>query len=183
MVNASEPRTRILDTAHLLFMLRGYELVGINEIIQKSGVAKATFYHNFPSKENLCTEWLHLEKKSSEAANQALLEQSSDPSIRIRLKYEQLHQHLLKYNYRGCPFSNTKVMAPDSESISELIISYKSISKLFWQRVATDANCDHRLGDALFLIYAGATTEAQNTASMEPLDVAILTSYALLKIK
>jgi AcrR family transcriptional regulator len=46
----SEARQLILSTAGQLFAQRGYELVGINEIIEKSGVAKATFYAHFKSK-------------------------------------------------------------------------------------------------------------------------------------
>src|SRR4029079_6105891 len=49
----SDSARRILATACDLFYRNGYRATGINEIIRKSGVAKATFYAHFPSKESL----------------------------------------------------------------------------------------------------------------------------------
>jgi AcrR family transcriptional regulator len=46
-------RERILATAYELFTRRGIRGVGVNEIIASSGVAKASFYRNFPSKDDL----------------------------------------------------------------------------------------------------------------------------------
>ena len=44
---------RILTTADDLFSKRGIRDVGINELIESSGVAKSTFYRHFPSKDDL----------------------------------------------------------------------------------------------------------------------------------
>lgn len=49
----AEPRERILATAYELFMQRGIRDVGINELIREAGIAKATFYYHFPSKDDL----------------------------------------------------------------------------------------------------------------------------------
>ena len=51
-------RERIIATANELFYRQGYHQTGINQIIEESGVAKATFYSNFKSKEELCVEYL-----------------------------------------------------------------------------------------------------------------------------
>jgi len=44
---------RILTTAYDLFSRRGIRDVGVNELIEASGVAKSTFYRHFPSKDDL----------------------------------------------------------------------------------------------------------------------------------
>ncbi|MDQ1060798.1 AcrR family transcriptional regulator [Arthrobacter globiformis] len=44
---------RILATAYDLFSQRGIRDVGVNELIELSGVAKSTFYRHFPSKDDL----------------------------------------------------------------------------------------------------------------------------------
>lgn len=49
----SAARERILATAYELFTRRGIRGVGVNEIISSSGVAKASFYRHFPSKDDL----------------------------------------------------------------------------------------------------------------------------------
>ncbi|WP_395765358.1 TetR/AcrR family transcriptional regulator [Elizabethkingia anophelis] len=51
------PRERILATATILFHRQGYNNTGINQIIIKSGVSKATFYDHFKSKDDLCIEF------------------------------------------------------------------------------------------------------------------------------
>ncbi|MCH6471476.1 TetR/AcrR family transcriptional regulator [Sinomonas terrae] len=51
-------RERILDTSYELFARRGIRDVGVDEIITRSGVAKATFYRHFPSKDALVLAYL-----------------------------------------------------------------------------------------------------------------------------
>ena len=52
------PRERILSTAASLFYEYGYRAVGIDRVIAESGVAKATFYKHFPSKDELIVAWI-----------------------------------------------------------------------------------------------------------------------------
>ncbi|MEU6995693.1 helix-turn-helix domain-containing protein [Streptomyces sp. NPDC046465] len=52
------PRERILRTAYELFSRRGIRAVGIEEVVARSGVAKATLYRHFPSKDALVLEFL-----------------------------------------------------------------------------------------------------------------------------
>jgi len=47
------PRQRILDTAYQLISRRGVRDVGVEEVIAKAGIAKATLYRHFPSKTQL----------------------------------------------------------------------------------------------------------------------------------
>jgi len=46
-------RERILTTAYRLFTRRGIRAVGTDEVIVRSGVAKATLYRHFPTREDL----------------------------------------------------------------------------------------------------------------------------------
>ena len=54
----SELKENIIKTASEIFYQNGYNSTGINEIIQKSGIAKATLYNHFKSKEDLCLAYL-----------------------------------------------------------------------------------------------------------------------------
>jgi AcrR family transcriptional regulator len=53
-------RHRILAAAYDLFARRGIRNVGVDELIQTSGVAKATFYKHFPSKDDVVLAYLQL---------------------------------------------------------------------------------------------------------------------------
>lgn len=48
-----ERRNEILDTAEILFSERGYANCSVNEILNRIGIAKGTFYYYFKSKEEL----------------------------------------------------------------------------------------------------------------------------------
>ena len=82
----SDARERILATAYDLFSQRGVRDVGIDEIVERSGVAKATLYRHFPSKDELVIaflarreqvwtrEWLEAEaRQRGETAEEQLL--------------------------------------------------------------------------------------------------------------
>ena len=51
-------RDRILDSAYELFSTRGVRAVGIDEVIERAAVAKATLYRHFPSKDELVLAFL-----------------------------------------------------------------------------------------------------------------------------
>jgi AcrR family transcriptional regulator len=51
-------RQRLLDTAYDLFSTRGIRGVGVDEVIARAGVAKATLYRHFPSKNDLVLAFL-----------------------------------------------------------------------------------------------------------------------------
>jgi len=53
-----DARERILDTAYELFSRRAIRDVGIDEVIAQAGVAKATLYRHFPSKDDLVIAFL-----------------------------------------------------------------------------------------------------------------------------
>lgn len=48
-----ERKNEILDTAEILFEEKGYDKCSVNDILNRIGIAKGTFYHYFKSKEEL----------------------------------------------------------------------------------------------------------------------------------
>jgi AcrR family transcriptional regulator len=56
-------RERILDASYELFSHRGIRAVGINEVIERAGVATATLYRHFPSKDDLVLAFLDLREQ------------------------------------------------------------------------------------------------------------------------
>ena len=56
-------RERVLEAAYELFARHGIQAVGVDEIISRAGVAKASFYHHFASKDDLVLEFLNLREQ------------------------------------------------------------------------------------------------------------------------
>ncbi len=180
----SNTHQQILTTAAELFEQRGYELVGINEIIEKSRVAKATFYAHFKSKEKLCAEWLSEAASESEAANRSLLRENLTVLEKLSRKFDSLRKYVKTSNFRGCPFSITASMLQSSSEVREIIRDYKAGSRAFWQSLALEIRPDPKeartLGDTWFLLYSGAVTEAQNARNTWPVDAAKESAIALI---
>jgi AcrR family transcriptional regulator len=173
----SNAKQRILETASRLFHERGFSGVGINEIIEKADTAKATFYQHFPSKDALCAEWLDDLHARSEARHQAVLADPGLPAGKVDRYFASLADFLRDSDFRGCPYSNTgAVVDEDCRCIREQIEAHKLSIRSFFRRLATDiAPAGKRgedLGDALFLLYSGATVEAQNLRALWPVDAA-----------
>src|SRR6266581_4134898 len=75
VVDVHVARERILRTAYDLFARRGTRGVGIDEVIGRAGVAKATFYRHFPSKDDLVLAFLQRrEEVWAHPAGQASIE-------------------------------------------------------------------------------------------------------------
>src|SRR2546430_16564652 len=56
-------RERILDASYELFSRRGIKAVGVNEVTERAGVAMATLYRHFPSKDELVLAFLALREQ------------------------------------------------------------------------------------------------------------------------
>lgn len=99
-------RERILRKAEDLFYRQGYRNTGINQIIAESGVAKATFYANFPSKEDLCITYLRtINEREDEVFTEELARHKS-PLARFLCTVELMVPWMEETGYRGCAFLN-----------------------------------------------------------------------------
>jgi AcrR family transcriptional regulator len=58
IVEALNARERLVHTSYELFTHRGISDVGVDEVVEKAGVAKATLYRHFPSKDDLVLAFL-----------------------------------------------------------------------------------------------------------------------------
>lgn len=113
-------RERLLDTAYRLFSRRGIRAVGINEIIAASGVAKATLYQHFRTKDDLVLAFL--EKREAvwtfsliEAQSRARGETPEEQLLAIFDVLDELFAD--RTHFDGCSFINILLeMGPDSRA-------------------------------------------------------------------
>ncbi len=178
-------RDRILRTAAQLFHERGYGGVGINEIIEKAETAKATFYHHFPTKESLCEAWLEAAHENSECNRQKLLEGPGTAIDKLDLYFSKLGEYLAASDFRGCPYSNTATVTctGGGEALVRQVMDHKLSIRDFFRKLAMEfSGSEERareVGDSLFLLYSGATTEAQNLRVLWPVEAAKRTAREL----
>ena len=174
-------KQRILETASMLFHQKGYATVGINEIIAKAETAKATFYQHYPSKEALGEAWLQSVHDRSEASRAEILADSETARVKVHEYFQELRKYLKAANFRGCPYTNTSAIIPADGEVGQplrcQVVDHKKSIRKFFAKLSAGLTQDKaeakRVGDVLFLLYSGATTEAQNLQSLWPVDVAM----------
>jgi AcrR family transcriptional regulator len=113
-------RNRILDTASVLFYSEGIRAVGIDRIIAEAGVAKATFYHHFPAKDDLVAAYLQQEIDRQRAALSALPE--APPLETLRRIFVKMGEIGASPAFRGCPFINAAAEHPDAAHPVRVVI-------------------------------------------------------------
>lgn len=103
----SPARERILATASKLFYQHGCNKVGVDRIISESGVAKMTFYHHFPSKDELILAYLsRINDQWSTWLRDRVTTISQDPHLRLIGVFDALEEWFQTPEFRGCPFIN-----------------------------------------------------------------------------
>jgi AcrR family transcriptional regulator len=110
----SPARRRVLDTATALFYAEGVHAVGIDRIIAEAGVAKATFYHHFPAKDELVRAYVEQQSQLGQAAIARLGPRS--PRTMLLAIFDLIADAARQPGYRGCPFINAAAEYPDPAS-------------------------------------------------------------------
>jgi len=126
------PRERILETAADLFFHQGFRATGINEVIAKSGVAKATFYNHFPTKDDLCLAYLRDRNTSEFEAINAFVHDNDSPVERFLAVIKSVQPWLEANHLRGCAFLNMVAEVPDPRNLlrREGMQHYQSLRQL-----------------------------------------------------
>jgi AcrR family transcriptional regulator len=126
------PRERILEAAAELFFHQGFRATGINEVIAKSGVAKATFYNHFPTKDDLCLAYLRDRNTDEYEAISAFVRDHDTPRERFLAVMESVEPWLEANDLRGCAFLNMVAEIPDPRHLlrKEGLQHYESLRRL-----------------------------------------------------
>jgi AcrR family transcriptional regulator len=110
----SDARQRLIETADRLFYREGLRAVGIDRIIAEAGVAKATLYAHFPSKDDLILavlQWREL--KTDEFFASAMGRHVKAGKGRLAAFYAALREFMAGPDFRGCCFINAATELAD----------------------------------------------------------------------
>jgi AcrR family transcriptional regulator len=101
-------RQRLLDTAYELFSTRGVRAVGIDEVIERAGVAKATLYNHFPTKDALVLAFLEQREQrwSIEWADGESERRGSTPEQQLLAIFDLFDEWFHSDDFEGCSFIN-----------------------------------------------------------------------------
>jgi AcrR family transcriptional regulator len=107
-------RERILATASELFYREGIRAIGVDTIVERSGVSKTSLYRLFESKDALITAFAAEQDRLFWARWDRIEEQhADDPRALLEALLSGIAERIGRPAYRGCPFFNLATEFPD----------------------------------------------------------------------
>jgi AcrR family transcriptional regulator len=132
-------RERLLDAADELFYAEGVNTVGIDRVIEHAGVAKATLYSTFGSKDALIRAYLDRRQKARKERIAQVLEEHDDPRERLLGVIGLLSERFSVPDSRGCAFINAGAEASHGSGIEQANDEYRAWLRGLFVDLARDA--------------------------------------------
>jgi AcrR family transcriptional regulator len=109
-------RERIVEGSYELFAQRGIQAVGVDEVIETAGVAKATLYRHFPSKNDLVIAFLERreERWTRELVEAGARSRGSTPEEQLLAIFDVFDEWFRREDFEACSFISVLLeMGPD----------------------------------------------------------------------
>ncbi|MFO7691164.1 MAG: TetR/AcrR family transcriptional regulator [Cryobacterium sp.] len=153
-------RERLLVSAGRLFHERGINATGIDLIVRDAGVAKASLYNNFASKEALVVAYLGQELDGWVQYSRGLDDPHASGRERVSALFEDLALSVESHTFYGCPFTNAVIELPECASVREVADRYRDVVRAHLA-VISGQNLASVTVSRLVLLYDAAITAAK----------------------
>ncbi|MBT1004247.1 TetR/AcrR family transcriptional regulator [Paenarthrobacter sp. DKR-5] len=177
-------RERILETAFALFYARGLRAVGIDTIIAESGVAKATFYKYFPSKDDLILTYLDkVDGVWTGQLHAAAASAGEDPADQLVGLFDALYSSCQREGYRGCAFINAAAESAPGTAIHTRTVAHKQAVLAWLETLAARAGAAQpgQLARSLSLLLDGGLASGALDADPAAAEAARATAALLVQ--
>lgn len=105
-------RDRLLSAANELFYAEGINNVGIDRVIEHAGVAKASLYANFRSKDELVRAYLESRHEARKVRMLERIERHRSPRERALAVFDSVAETMAQPGFLGCPFVRAAAELP-----------------------------------------------------------------------
>jgi len=185
-------RSHIIETAQAIISSKGFNAVGINEILQAAGVPKGSFYHYFKSKEMFGQELLKHYFSNYQGSLELMLTLPDLSGAQRLVNYwESWLEAQLNCDQNGkCLTVKLAAEVCDlSEAMREVLAKETSCVIDRLKKVVEDGIADGSLSatlnsrataTTLYQLWLGATLNVKITRSREPMDSALEATKGLL---
>jgi AcrR family transcriptional regulator len=135
-------RERLVTAAYELFARQGVQAVGIDAIIERSGVARQTLYRHFGSKQELVLAFL---ERREEVWTYGWLaaevhRRERDPRRRLLAIFDVFDKWFRDPDFEGCSFINVMLEYPAPDHpLHQAAASYLARIRGFLKELASDA--------------------------------------------
>ncbi len=161
--NEGTARDRLLNAADELFYREGVHRVGIDRVIERAGVAKASLYSAFGSKEELVVAYLEARAARRAARLEARVARYEKPRDKILAVFDLLRERVTEPEFRGCAFVRASSEGPQEDGkVTEVCRAARGWTRELLVGLARDfgARNPERLAQQLALLYDGVLVAA-----------------------
>jgi AcrR family transcriptional regulator len=176
-------RERLLAAADELFYAEGIHTVGIDRVIEKAGVAKASLYATFGSKDELVRAYLQGRADARHARIEARLATLDDPRDKLLAVFDLLGERVREPSFRGCAFVNATAEGPrDDCKPRQVALDTRAWVRNLFATLSAKLGVEdpQRTARCLQIFYDGAVTAASMEGEREAADEARAMAEALL---
>jgi AcrR family transcriptional regulator len=165
-------RERILAEAFALFYADGIRAVGVDLLIQRSDVAKATFYRHFASKNDLVLAYVDRRRAAWLGwLTEAVAARAERAEDRLLAVFDALADLFADPDYRGCAVHNALVEAGrESPGVRQAALAHQRDVGRYLAGLATEAGLDApaEVAERWVLLIDGACAGALRTGDPSP---------------
>ena len=121
-------RERILRTASELFYREGTRAIGVDLIVERSGVAKTSLYRHFRTKDELIEAFLRREDEDFwEHWDRVSAAHKGAPERELDAQLKWIGERIARAGYRGCPQINVSAeYADESHPARKVAVEHKA---------------------------------------------------------
>jgi AcrR family transcriptional regulator len=162
-IDSRPARDRLLDAASELFYEHGVHTVGIDTIIERAGVAKASLYSAFGSKAELVRAYLEARHASRRATVLAEMALHDDPRRKLLALFDVLLTTVKQPEFRGCAFANASAESGPDSAAAEVTRNVRAwlLGVMTEQATALGAAEPAFVARQLTLLYDGALVQSR----------------------
>jgi len=155
-------RERLLAAANELFYRDGVHTVGIDRIIERAGVAKASLYNTFGSKDELVRAYLESRHADTSARITRTLGRYRTPRERLLGVFDAQGELFADPAFHGCAFTSASAESPN-EVVEKAADEYRAWVRGLLTDLAREAGVPDPAGLArqFHLLYDGASQSAR----------------------
>ena len=159
----SSARDRLLAAADELFYEDGLHAVGIDRVIERAGVAKASLYNIFGSKEALIRSYLEAKHAARRGKLERHLQRYATPRDRILGVFDLQAELVGEPGFRGCAFVRASSELKPGSPVKEVCDLTRAWLRGVFMQLAREAGArqPEDLALQLTLLYDGAAVAAQ----------------------
>ncbi len=163
-IAARTARERLVEAASRLFYAEGIHAVGVDRVIAEAGVAKATLYTHFASKDELVAAYLARRSDRWAAAVLARAASAgSAPGVSAPMAlaaFDVLAERVSSPDYRGCPFINAAAEFPGPGPVADQVAAHRRrVRETFAELIGEPGHDLGRLA-TIVALYDGAMSAA-----------------------